>query len=72
MTDTKKPIDTIRLPEGMKATTWLNKSEKGSTFTTTSITRTFKGKVGWFETIGGKCSLSCGFGLRSQRVAELS
>lgn len=47
MTDTKKPIDTVRLPGGMKATTWLNTSEKGKTFTTTTITRTFKGKDGF-------------------------
>ncbi|KAA1262582.1 hypothetical protein LF1_51490 [Rubripirellula obstinata] len=47
MTDTKKPIDTVRLPGGMKATTWLNTSEKGTTFTTTTITRTFKTKDGF-------------------------
>lgn len=47
MTDTKKPIDTVRLSGGMKATTWLNTSEKGKTFTTTTITRTFKGKDGF-------------------------
>lgn len=42
MTDNKKPIDTIRLPGGIKATTWLNTAESGNTFTTTTITRTFK------------------------------
>lgn len=47
MTDTKKPIDTVRIPGGIKATTWLNTSEKGTTFTTTSITRTFKTQDGF-------------------------
>lgn len=47
MTDKKKPIDTVRLPGGMKATTWLNTSEKGKPFTTTTITRTYKGKDGF-------------------------
>ncbi|MEM9366404.1 MAG: hypothetical protein AAGD07_10445 [Planctomycetota bacterium] len=42
MTDIKKPLDTLRLPGGMKATTWENTSEKGHTFTTTTITRTYK------------------------------
>lgn len=42
MTDNKKPIDTVRIPGGIKATTWLNTSKKGNTFTTTTITRTFK------------------------------
>ena len=47
MTDRKKPIDTVRLPGGIKATTWLNTSEKGYSFTTTTITRTFKSKDGF-------------------------
>lgn len=42
MTDNKKPLDTVRIPGGIKATTWLNTSEKGNTFTTTTITRTYK------------------------------
>lgn len=47
MTDNKKPIDTIRLPGGIKATTWLNTSANGNTFTTTTITRTFKTEDGF-------------------------
>ena len=47
MTDNKKPIDTIRIPGGFKATTWLNTSEKGNEFTTTRITRTFKTEDGF-------------------------
>ncbi|ELP34531.1 hypothetical protein [Rhodopirellula baltica] len=47
MTDTRKPIDTVRIPGGIKATTWLNTSENGKTFTTTSITRTYKTKEGF-------------------------
>lgn len=47
MTDSKKPADTIRLPGGLKATIWFNTSEKGKTFASTEISRTYKTKDGY-------------------------
>ena len=42
MTDHTKPIDTVRLPGGLKATTWENESEQGRRYTTTRITKTIR------------------------------
>lgn len=47
MSNNKKPLDTIRLPGGLKATIWLNTTENGKTFPSTEISRTYKTESGF-------------------------
>ena len=47
MTNSNQPADTIRLPGGLKATIWFNRSEKGNTFASTEISRTYKTQDGF-------------------------
>lgn len=49
MANNKKPLHTIRLSGGLKATIWLNVTENGKTFANTEITRSYKTDDGWRE-----------------------
>ncbi|WP_143544191.1 hypothetical protein [Rhodopirellula sp. MGV] len=68
MTDVRKPIDTIRLPGGLKATIWLNTTEKGKTFASTEISRTYKTKDGF----GDSHSFGHDDLLKVARLAEIA
>ena len=68
MSDVKKPIDTIRLPGGLKATIWLNTTEKGKTFASTEISRTYKTEKGF----GDSNSFGQDDLLKVARLAELA
>jgi hypothetical protein len=47
MSTANRPLDTLRLPGGIKATIWKNTTQGGKDFNSVEISRTYKTKDGY-------------------------